>query len=61
MGLDGYALTNMDGAVQACVRLMEVDNNWKPIAFKDSILPTNLKAEICVLHFKGELICRQCT
>ena len=54
---DGYALTNSDGAVQGCIKLMEVDDNWKPIPSKYSILAKKFRSEICVFHFKGVYVC----
>ena len=51
---DGYALTNLHGAVQACIKLMEVDNEWKPLGSNTSVLPKQLQSEICVFHYKGK-------
>ena len=49
--IDGSALTQIKGAVQACVRLLDVKANGQPLIHSN--LPVHLQQEICVLHYIG--------
>ena len=49
--IDGSALTQIKGAVQACVRLLDLKENGQPLIRSD--LPLHLQQEICVLHYIG--------
>ena len=49
--IDGSELTQIKGAVQACVRLLDVDDLGKPLTHSN--LPLCLQQEICVLHYIG--------
>ena len=49
--IDGCALTQIKGAVQACVKLLDLDANGKPLFRSD--LPLRLQQEICILHYIG--------
>ena len=50
---DGYALTNLDGGVQGCVRLIQVKDDWHPVAKDNITIPSNLRTEICIFHLRG--------
>ena len=48
---DGSSLTQAKGAVQSCIRLIDVGANGKPLVPSD--LPLSLQQEILVLHYMG--------
>ena len=51
--IDGSVFTQVKGAVQACVKLLDVKENGHP--FLRSDLPLRLQQEVCVLHYIGRL------
>ena len=51
---DGSALTQVKGAVQSSVRLIDVEKNGKPCI--PSNLPMCLQQEICVLIYIGKYL-----
>ena len=48
---DGAVLNNNKGAVQGTVKIIEADEEGKPLS--ESNLPTHLQKEICVYYFIG--------
>ena len=52
--IDGAVLTNSRGAVQATVKIIDVDENGHPL--RESNLPDHLQKEICVYYFIGIVI-----
>ena len=48
---DGAVLNHNRNAVQATVKIIDVDENWKP--HRETTLPEYLQREICVYYFIG--------